>query len=213
VIEGILGRKVGMTQIFASNGQVVPVTVVQAGPCYVTQIRTPESDGYTAVQLGFGEVKAKRVSKAEQGHATKAGAPLVRHLREVRARDVSDVTLGQKVDASVFQAGELVDVIGTSKGKGFQGVVKRHGFRGGPRTHGQSDRERAPGSSGSTTTPGRVLKGTKKAGQMGNARVTVQNLEVVEADPERNLLLIRGAVPGAPNGLLLIKKAIKGQIL
>ena len=213
MIEGILGRKVGMTQVFSEDGRVVPVTVVQAGPCYVTQIRTPESDGYTAVQIGFGDVKAKRVSKAEQGHATKAGAPLVRHLREVRARDVSDVTLGQKVDASVFQAGELVDVVGTSKGKGFQGVVKRHGFRGGPRTHGQSDRERAPGSSGSTTTPGRVLKGTKKAGQMGNARITVQNLEIVEADPERNLLLIRGAVPGAENGLLLIKKAIKGQIL
>jgi large subunit ribosomal protein L3 len=213
MIDGLLGRKVGMTQIFSSDGRVVPVTVVQAGPCYVTQIRTSENDGYTAIQLGFGEAKPKRTSKAEQGHTGKAGAPVLRHLREVRARDVSDVTLGQKVDASVFQAGELVDVIGTSKGKGFQGVVKRHGFRGGPRTHGQSDRERAPGSSGSTTTPGRVLKGTKKAGQMGNARVTVQNLEIVEADPERNLLLIRGAVPGAPNGLLLIKKAIKGQIL
>jgi large subunit ribosomal protein L3 len=211
VIEGLLGRKVGMTQIFSSDGRVVPVTVIEAGPCYVTQIRTVESDGYQAVQIGFGETKPKRLSKAEVGHLQKAKAPSLRHLREVRASDLTDVALGQRLDASVFQVGDLVDVVGTSKGKGFAGVVKRHHFRGGPRSHGQSDRERAPGSSGSTTTPGRVLKGTKKAGQMGNARVTIQSLEVVEADSERNLLLVRGAVPGARNGLLLIRKARKEQ--
>ena len=211
MIEGLLGRKVGMTQIFSSDGRVVPVTVIEAGPCYVTQIRTVESDGYQAVQIGFGETKPKRLSKAEVGHLQKAKAPSLRHLREVRASDLTDVALGQRLDASVFQVGDLVDVVGTSKGKGFAGVVKRHHFRGGPRSHGQSDRERAPGSSGSTTTPGRVLKGTKKAGQMGNARVTIQSLEVVEADSERNLLLVRGAVPGARNGLLLIRKARKEQ--
>jgi large subunit ribosomal protein L3 len=209
VIEGLLGRKVGMTQVFSSDGRVVPVTVIEAGPCYVTQIRTVENDGYQAVQLGFGETKPKRLGKPEQGHLNRAKVPSLRHLREVRANDLSDVALGQRVDASVFRVGELVDVVGTSKGKGFAGVVKRHHFRGGPRTHGQSDRERAPGSSGSTTTPGRVLKGTKKAGQMGNARVTVQSLEVVESDGERNLLLLRGAVPGARNGLLLIRRARK----
>ena len=211
MIDGLLGRKVGMTQIFTADGRVVPVTVIEAGPCYVTQIKTADSDGYTAVQLGFDEVK--RLTKPEKGHVTKAGAPSLRHLREFKASDVSDVTLGQKVDAAaVFSEGDLVDVVGTSKGKGFAGVVKRHHFRGGPRTHGQSDRERAPGSSGSTTTPGRVLKGTKKAGQMGNARVTVQNLQVVEADGERNLLVLRGAVPGAKNGLILIKRSRKGRL-
>ena len=211
MIDGLLGRKVGMTQIFTADGRVVPVTVIEAGPCYVTQIKTADSDGYTAVQLGFDEVK--RLTKPEKGHTAKAGAPSLRHLREFKASDVSDVTLGQKVDAAaVFAEGDLVDVVGTSKGKGFAGVVKRHHFRGGPRTHGQSDRERAPGSSGSTTTPGRVLKGTKKAGQMGNARVTVQNLQVVEADGERNLLVLRGAVPGAKNGLILIKRSRQGRL-
>lgn len=209
MLEGLLGRKVGMTQIFTSDGRVTPVTVIEAGPCYVTQVKTVETDGYQAVQLGFGA--ARRLSSPERGHLAKSSAPNLRHLREVRASDVSDVTVGQKVDASVFQPGDLVDVVGTSKGKGFAGVVKRHHFRGGPRTHGQADRERAPGSSGSTTTPGRVLKGTRKAGQMGNARVTVQNLQVVEADSERNLLLLRGAIPGARNGLVLIKKARKGS--
>lgn len=208
MIEGLLGRKVGMTQIFATDGRVVPVTVVEAGPCYVTQIRTKEKDGYQAVQIGFGA--AKRLTGPEKGHVEKAKAPSLRHLREVRAADISHVMLGQKLDASLFNTGDVVDVVGTSKGKGFAGVVKRHGFAGGPRTHGQSDRERAPGSSGSTTTPGRVFKGTRRAGQMGNARVTVQNLQVIEADAERNLLLLRGAVPGARNGLLLIKRAKKG---
>lgn len=209
MVEGLLGRKIGMTQIFTADGRVVPVTVIEAGPCYVTQIKTAEHDGYEAVQLGYGV--AKRLTSPERGHLAKAQAPLLRHLREFRANDSAELTVGQKLDASVFSVGEMVDVVGTSKGKGFAGVVKRHHFRGGPRTHGQSDRHRAPGSSGSTTTPGRVLKGTRRAGQMGNERVTVQNLQVVEADGERNLLVVRGAVPGARNGLILIKKARKGQ--
>jgi large subunit ribosomal protein L3 len=211
MVQGLLGRKVGMTQIFAEDGRVVPVTVIEAGPCYVTQVRTKERDGYEAVQIGYGA--ARRLNGPEKGHLDKAKAPAVRHLRELRADDVAGVEVGQKLDASLFKVGDMVDVVGTSKGKGFAGVVKRHHFRGGPRTHGQSDRERAPGSSGSTTTPGRVLKGTRRAGQMGNARVTVQNLQVVEADGEQNLLLLRGAVPGARNGLLLIKAAKKSRSL
>jgi large subunit ribosomal protein L3 len=211
MVQGLLGRKVGMTQIFAEDGRVVPVTVIEAGPCYVTQVRTKERDGYEAVQIGYGV--AKRLNGPEKGHLDKAKAPPVRHLRELRADGLDGVEVGQKWDASLFKTGDLVDVVGTSKGKGFAGVVKRHHFRGGPRTHGQSDRERAPGSSGSTTTPGRVFKGTRRAGQMGNARITVQNLQVVEVDGERNLLLLRGAVPGARNGLLLIKTAKKGRSL
>ena len=211
MVQGLLGRKVGMTQIFAEDGRVVPVTVIEAGPCYVTQLRTKERDGYEAVQIGYGA--AKRLNGPEKGHLDKARVPAVRHLRELRADGLEGVAVGQKLDASLFKVGDMVDVVGTSKGKGFAGVVKRHHFRGGPRTHGQSDRHRAPGSSGSTTTPGRVLKGTRRAGQMGNARVTVQNLQVVEADGERNLLLLRGAVPGARNGLLLIKAAKKGRSL
>lgn len=207
--KGILGRKVGMTQIFTTDGRVVPVTVIEAGPCFVTQIRTVEKDGYQAVQIGYGI--AKRLTAPERGHVESAKAPLLRHLREVRASDLTDVEVGQRFDASVFHVGDLVDVVGTSKGKGFAGVVKRHHFAGGPATHGQSDRHRAPGSSGSGTTPGRVLKGTRRAGQMGNERVTVQNLQIVEADGEKNLLLLRGAIPGARDGLVLIKKARKGR--
>ena len=211
MVQGLLGRKVGMTQIFAEDGRVLPVTVIEAGPCYVTQVRTKERDGYEAVQIGYGA--AKRLNGPEKGHLDKARVPAVRHLRELRADGLEGIEIGQKLDASLFKVGDLVDVVGTSKGKGFAGVVKRHHFRGGPRTHGQSDRHRAPGSSGSTTTPGRVFKGTRRAGQMGNARVTIQNLQVVEADGERNLLLLRGAVPGARNGLLLIKAAKKGRSL
>jgi large subunit ribosomal protein L3 len=211
MVQGLLGRKVGMTQIFAEDGRVVPVTVIEAGPCYVTQVRTKERDGYEAVQIGYGAVK--RLTSPEKGHLDKAKAPAVRHLRELRADGLEGVEVGQKLDASLFKVGDLVDVIGTSKGKGFAGVIKRHHFQGGPRTHGQSDRERAPGSSGATTTPGRVFKGTRRAGHMGNARVTVQNLQVVEADGERNILLLRGAVPGARNGLLLIKAATKERAL
>lgn len=207
MVEGLLGRKIGMTQIFAADGRIIPVTVIEAGPCYVTQIRTPENDGYQAVQIGYGD--ARRLNKPSRGHLGKL--PALRHLRELPARDVSDLSVGQKLDVAIFNSGDMLDITGTSKGKGFAGVVKRHHFRGGPKTHGQSDRLRAPGSMGATTTPGRVLKGQRMAGRMGNERVTVQNLQVVESDPERNLLLVRGAVPGARNGLLIIRKAIKSR--
>jgi large subunit ribosomal protein L3 len=208
MIEGLIGRKVGHTQVFRPDGTIVPVTVIQAGPCYVTQVRTKDNEGYEAVQIGFEE--AKGLSKAERGHLK--NLPALKYLREVDATDFSEVEVGQKIDADIFEAGELVDVVGVSKGHGFTGVVKRYGFHGGPRTHGQSDRLRAPGSIGSTTTPGRVYKGTRMAGHQGSKRVTVQNLQVVEVDPARHLLLVRGAVPGARNGLLLIRRARKGTL-
>jgi large subunit ribosomal protein L3 len=193
-----------MTQVFEENGRVVPVTVIQAGPCWVTQVKTRETDGYDAVQLGFEE--SRRLNSPERGHAAKAGTPMLRHLREWRVQDPSAFHVGQRLDVSIFAPGERIAVSGTSKGKGFQGVVKRHGFGGGPKTHGQSDRPRAPGSIGSGTTPGRVLKGLRMAGKMGNARVTVRNLQVVRTDAGRNLLLVRGAVPGPREGLLLVTK-------
>ncbi|MCL4465633.1 MAG: 50S ribosomal protein L3 [Chloroflexi bacterium] len=207
MVKGLLGRKVGMTQVFSEAGQARPATVIEAGPCVVTQVRTKEKDGYEAVQIGFGE--AKRLNKPERGHLK--GLTPLRYLREVEAEDISQYEVGQQLDVTLFSEGERVDVIGVSKGHGFAGVVKRHHFRGGPKTHGQSDRWRAPGSSGSGTTPGRVLKGTRRAGHMGHQRVTTQNLEVLQADPERNLLLLKGSVPGPKEGLLLIRKAIKGE--
>jgi large subunit ribosomal protein L3 len=194
-----------MTQVFEEGGVVRPVTAIQAGPCTITQIKTPDRDGYSAIQIGFGD--AKKLNKPEQGHLR--DLPRLRHLREVRLDSVSSYEQGQQIDASLFEAGELVDVVGTSKGKGFAGGVKRHHFRGGPKTHGQSDRHRAPGSVGAGTTPGRVYKGTRMAGHMGDVRVTVQNLKVVEVDTDRNLLLVEGAVPGADNGLVFIRKAVK----
>ena len=203
--EGLLGRKLGMTQIFEEGGLVRPVTAIQAGPCTVTQIKTPDRDGYSAIQIGFGD--AKKLNKPEKGHLR--DLPPLRHLREVRLDAVGSYEQGQQIDASLFAAGELVDVVGTSKGKGFAGGVKRHHFRGGPKTHGQSDRHRAPGSVGATTTPGRVYKGTRMAGHMGDVRVTVQNLKVIEVDTDRNLLLVEGAVPGADNGLVFVRKAVK----
>lgn len=202
MIHGILGRKLGMTQIFAADGNVIPVTVIEAGPCYVTQLKTQEKDGYEAVQLGFGE--AKKLNRPEKGHLKTV--PAGRHLREFEADNLGDFEVGQKVDAALFSVGEMVDVIGTSKGKGFAGVMKRHHFHGGPKTHGQSDRPRSPGSIGATTTPGRVWKGMKMAGRMGGDRVTVQNLEVVLVDPVRNLILVRGGVPGAREGLVMVHK-------
>jgi large subunit ribosomal protein L3 len=205
MIKGILGKKRGMTQVFREDGEVVPVTVIQAGPCVVTQVRTVSRDGYEAVQLGFEE--GKRLNKPLKGHLRKTGS--FRYLREVPVEGLGDLQVGQRVDVSLFKAGELVDVIGTSKGRGFAGVVKRHGFRGGPRTHGQSDRLRAPGSIGSNTFPGRVIKGKRMAGHMGNERVTVRNLEVVQVDTQRNLLLVKGAVPGPNNGLLILRKTGK----
>ena len=201
---GLLGRKVGMTSVFDETGRVVPVTVIQAGPCWVTQIRTKEHDGYDAVQVGFEETR--RINGPERGHLAKAGTPMLRHLREYRVADATEFEIGQRLDVSIFEPGERVAIIGTSKGKGFQGVMKRHGFSGGPKTHGQSDRPRAPGSIGSGTTPGRVLKGLRMAGRMGNARVTVKNLLVVRTDAERNLLLVLGAVPGPRESLVTIRK-------
>jgi large subunit ribosomal protein L3 len=198
---GIIGKKLGMTQVFREGGKAEAVTVVEAGPCAVTQIKTAAKEGYNAVQLGFG--KAKRLKSPQRGHFKGLGE--FRYLREFRVDDIGDIQVN--LDVSVFKEGDLVDVTGCSKGKGFAGVVKRHGFAGGPKTHGQSDRHRHPGSVGATTSPGRVLKGTRMAGRMGNQRVTVRKLEVVKADAERNLLLIKGAVPGAKSGLLLIKKS------
>ncbi len=208
MIEGLLGYKLGMTRIFREDGTVVPVTVIQAGPCWVVQVRTPERDGYSAVQLGFDT--KKRVNKPMRGHLKGLGN--LRHLREFKVLDGADqVAVGQKVDVTIFKPGDLVDVTGTSKGRGFAGVVKRHGFAGGPKTHGQSDRWRHPGSIGANTDPGRVIKGLRMAGHMGHERVTVQNLEVVRVDPERNLLFVKGAVPGPPKGLLMIRHAVKAR--
>ncbi len=206
-MHAILGKKVGMTQIFDERGEIVSVTLVEAGPCYITQVKTGENDGYTALQLGFGETK--RLNKPQRGHLKEL--PPLRHLREVRVKDVQGYQVGQKFDASLFSVGDLVDVTGISKGKGFAGVMKRHGFRGGPATHGQSDRARAPGSIGAMTTPGRVFKGMRMAGRMGNERVTVQNLKVVLVDPERNLLGVRGSIPGSRGGLVMVQKAVKSK--
>jgi len=206
MITGIIGRKLGMTQIFTEDRNAVPVTAIEAGPCFVTQVKRADKEGYNGVQLGFGE--AKRLTSAEKGHLKKLG--MLKHLREFEAEDIDSIEVGQKVDASIFQPGDLVDVTGMSRGRGFQGGVRRHGFAGGPKTHGQSDRHRAPGSIGSSATPGRVFKGIRMAGRMGNERVTVRKLRVVEADAERNLLLVHGAVPGAKNALLLIKKVANG---
>lgn len=207
MVQGILGRKVGMTTVFTSEGLALPVTVVEAGPCYVTQVKTPETDkqGHFAVQLGFHEVPERKLTKPERGHLK--GLPPLKYLREFELGGEPAPAVGEKIDVGIFQAGDRVDVVGTSKGKGFAGVVKRHHFRGGPKTHGQSDRHRAPGSMGATTTPGRVLKGQRMAGHMGNKRVTIKDLTVVRAEPERNLLLLKGAVPGPKTGLLMIRKA------
>jgi large subunit ribosomal protein L3 len=274
MLSGLLGRKVGMTQVFVENGTAIPVTVIEAGPCIITQIKTTARDGYEAVQIGFEQARLKSVTRPELGHLGHS-LPLLkaqrkrlqtyqqqqrgkkvkgeeaegkeqtetasaegkkdkqiekllkvqqnrqrrpgpelgpfRVLREVALQEGTapeSLELGLKIDASLFVAGESVDIVGTSKGKGFQGGVKRHGFRGGPKTHGQSDRTRAPGSIGSGTTPGRVLKGTRMAGRMGNERVTAKKLEVIQADPERNLLVVKGSVPGANGGLLMIKKHV-----
>jgi large subunit ribosomal protein L3 len=202
VIKGMLGKKVGMTQVFTPEGRVVPVTVIQAGPCAVTQVKTVERDGYEAAQIGYGS--AKHLNRPLRGHLGRTG--LFRHLREFAVDGTEDLEVGQQIKVDLFESGEKVDVVGTSKGLGFQGGMKRHGFHGGPRTHGQSDRARAPGSIGAGTYPGRVFKGKKMAGHTGAVRVTVKNLEVVEVDAERDLLFLKGGVPGAPNGLIVIKK-------
>jgi large subunit ribosomal protein L3 len=208
MFKGLIGKKIGMTQIFDEGGVAIPVTIIEAGPCYVTQVRTAEKEGYSAVQLGFAEVKPKRLTGGELGHLKRNSLPPLRFLREFRAKD-TDLNEGDPVKVDVFAVGESVDVVGTSKGKGFQGGVKRYHFHGGPRTHGASDRERAPGSRSSTTTPGRVYKGSRGPGHMGNDRVTSQNLKVVLVDAERNLLGVKGAVPGSRGSLVIIKEARK----
>ncbi|HEX7975670.1 MAG TPA: 50S ribosomal protein L3 [Anaerolineales bacterium] len=207
-MKGILGKKIGMTQIFDEAGTAIPVTLVEAGPCYVTQVRAVESDGYSAVQLGFYETKPNRLTGGQLGHLKRNNFPPLRFLREFREK-TPELKEGDKVTVDVFVLGEFVDVMGTSKGKGFQGGVKRYHFHGGPKTHGQSDRERGPGSRGATTTPGRVYKGARGPGHMGDDRVTTHNLKVVLIDAERNLLGLRGAVPGARGGLVMIKAARK----
>jgi large subunit ribosomal protein L3 len=206
MIQGMIGRKIGMTQLFHDDGEVV-VTAIEVGPCFVIQVKTEAKDGYNAVQLGFGE--AKRLNSPQKGHLKEIGQ--FKYLREFSVEDVNSVQVGQKVDVDMFKPGDLLDVTGISKGKGFAGVVKRHHFAGGPKTHGQSDRHRAPGSIGATTSPGRVLKGMRMAGHMGDRRVTERNLKVLDVDSARHLLLVKGAVPGSKKGLLLIKKAGGGK--
>jgi large subunit ribosomal protein L3 len=207
--KGILGTKLGMTQIFDENARVVPVTVIQAGPCMVAQVKSPERDGYAAVQLAFGDVKAKRVGKPRAGHFAKAGVEPRRHLVELRTADAGEYTLGQELKADVFATGERLDVVGVSKGKGMAGVMKRHGFAGLGASHGTERKHRSPGSVGACATPARIFKGMRMAGHMGHQRVTVLNLEVVKVDPDRNLLLIKGAVPGPKRGLVMLRSSVK----
>jgi large subunit ribosomal protein L3 len=208
-VTGILGTKLGMTQVFDENNRIVPVTVVQAGPNVVTQVRTSDKDGYLAVQLAFGAIDPRKVNKPATGHFTKAGTTPRRHLVELRTSDAGEYTVGQEINATVFAAGSVVDVVGTSRGKGTAGVMKRHGFKGLGASHGTQRKHRSPGSIGGCATPGRVFKGLRMAGRMGNARVTTQNLTVHRVDEENGLLLIKGAVPGPRGGLLLVKTAAK----
>jgi len=206
-VKGILGRKIGMTQVFDEDGHAVPVTVLEAGPCRVAQTKTPEKDGYTAAQLAFGE--AKRPNKPTVGHYAKAGITPARHLAELRLDSLEEYALGSEIKADVFEAGDMVDVIGVTKGKGFAGAMKRHGFKGLGASHGTQKKHRSPGSIGACATPARVFKGVRMAGQMGNVRVTTLNLKVIKVDPERNLMLVRGAVPGPRGGLVMVRTAIR----
>ena len=208
--KGLIGKKVGMTQIFDEKGMIIPVTVIEAGPCVVSQVKTVETDGYNAVQLGFGEVKSHKVNKPKAGHFAKANVEAKKHLREFRLEDVSNVKVGDEVKADTFEQGEKIDVQGISKGKGFQGVIKRHGQHRGPMGHG-SMYHRRPGSMGSTSTPGRVFKGKKLPGHMGVETVTIQNLEVVKVDLDKNVILVKGSVPGAKGAVLKIKSSVKSK--
>jgi large subunit ribosomal protein L3 len=208
-MKGILGTKLGMTQVFDEAGQVVPVTVVQAGPCVVTAVRTPDSDGYNAVQIGFGEINPRKVTKPVAGLFEKAGVTPRRYLAEMRTEDASEYTLGQELTAEIFEAGQRVDVTGRSKGKGTAGVMKRHGFKGLSASHGTQRKHRAPGSIGGCATPGRVFKGLRMAGRMGAVRTTVQSLVVHAVDNDKNLLLIKGAVPGPRGGLVIVRDAVR----
>jgi large subunit ribosomal protein L3 len=200
-----------MTQIFDDAARAIPVTAIEVGPCHVAQVRTPERDGYSAIQLAFGEIRENKLTKPELGHFQKNGVGAHRHLVELRVADASAYEVGSEIKADVFEAGEMTDVIGTSKGKGFAGVMKRHGFKGAPASHGTERKHRTPGSIGAGTTPHHVLKGQKMAGRMGHERVTVLNLEVVRVDPERNLILVKGAVPGPVGGLVIVRSAVRGQ--
>ena len=208
-MKGLIGRKLGMTQVFSEDGAALPVTLIESGPCYVTQVKTRQKDGYRGVQLGFEETSARRISSGRRGHLRRNQLPGLRILREFRLRGEDEFEEGQKLTVDVFAAGDYVDVVGVGKGKGFQGGMKRHGFAGGPQTHGQSDRQRSPGSIGATSTPGRVLKGTRMAGRMGGGQVTAQNLRVALVDAERNLIGVRGAVPGPKGGIVLIREVRK----
>jgi len=210
-VKGILGAKLGMTQVW-DNNKVVPVTVVQAGPCVVSQVRTPDKDGYSAVQLAFGQIDPRKVNKPVSGHYAKSGAAPRRHIVELRTTDASEYTLGQEVTVEQFTEGQLIDVTGKTKGKGFAGVMKRHGFHGLRASHGVERKHRSPGSIGACAPPARVFTGMKMAGQYGNGRITTQNLEVVEGDPERGILLVKGAVPGPNGGLVFVKNAAKRPV-
>jgi large subunit ribosomal protein L3 len=208
-IKAILGQKIGMTQIFDQNGQIIPVTVIQAGPCKISKVLTQAENGYTAIQMAFGTVREKSVNKPDAGQFKKSNLPASKWRREFRVTKSDGFAIGQELRADVFTPGDFVDVVGTSKGKGFAGAMKRHNFGGGPSTHGQSDRQRAPGSSGSNTYPGRVFKGKRFPGHLGQERVTIQHLEIVKVDPEQSLLMIRGAVPGTRESLVLIQETVK----
>ena len=212
-IKGVLGTKLGMTQVFGDDGRIVPVTVVSAGPCVVTAVRTPDADGYSAVQLGYGEIDPRKVNKPEAGHFAKAGVTPRRYLVELRTDNASEYTLGQEISAETFAAGELVDVTARSKGKGFAGVMKRHGFRGLSSSHGTQRKHRSPGSIGGCATPGRVFKGLRMAGRMGGVRTTSPRLTLHGVDTDRGLLLIKGAVPGPSGGLVLVRSAAKTPLL
>jgi large subunit ribosomal protein L3 len=207
-VKGILGEKLGMTQIF-DDARAVPVTVIKAGPCFVAQVKTKEKDGYAAVQLSYSEPRRNGLSKPQRGHFEAHGEKPGRYLVEIRTDDVAEFSPGQEIKADIFQPGEHADVVGVSRGKGFAGPMKRHGFGGLSASHGTERKHRAPGAIGACATPSRVFKGTRMAGQMGNERVTVINLEVVHADPERNLLLLKGAIPGPPGGLVMVKSSVK----
>ena len=209
IVKGILGTKLGMTQLWDDNNKVVPVTVIQAGPCVVTQVRTPESDGYNAVQLGYGAIKAKKVTKPSAGHFEKAGVTPRKNLVELRTADASEYTLGQEITAELFAATDVVDVTGVSKGKGTAGVMKRHGFKGLSASHGVHRKHRSPGSIGGCSTPGRVFRGMRMAGRMGVDKVTVQNLTIHAVDAERGLILVRGAIPGNKGSLVVVRSAAK----
>ena len=208
--KGIIGKKIGMTQIFDEKGNVIPVTVIEAGPCVVAQVKTEETDGYNAIQLGFGEIKDKHINKPEAGHFAKAKLANKKHLREFKVEGIENYKVGDEIKADVFEAGEKIDVQGTSKGTGFQGVIKRHGQHRGPMGHG-SMYHRRPGSMGSTSTPGRVFKGKKLPGHMGRVTVTIQNLDVVRVDMDKNVILVKGSVPGPKGAILKVKSAVKAS--